>query len=115
MPEEGFDNSKLASFDIEVMKVSPSYEKVAPILSERLELKTPFNELEGQQLEAVELQIASMSIAEKKLASSVVKKNAFELSSSLAPVFGEGEEGQSWASLIFGIGVLGMGFSLSSS
>ncbi|MAQ91195.1 MAG: hypothetical protein CMM03_15160 [Rhodopirellula sp.] len=108
---EGFDNSKLASFDIEVMKVSPSYEKVAPILSERLELKTPFNELEGQQLEAVELQIASMSIAEKKLASSVVKKNAFELSSSLAPVFGEGEEGQSWASLIFGIGVLGMGFS----
>ncbi len=52
-----------------------------------------------------------MPMAEKQLASSLVKRNAFQLSSALAPIFGEGDAGKDKASLIFGIGVLGMGFS----
>ena len=56
-------------------------------------------------------QILAMPLAEKQLASSLVKRDAFQLSSALAPMFGEGDAGKDKASLIFGIGVLGMGFS----
>ena len=59
----------------------------------------------------IDQEINAMPMAEKQLASSLVKRNAFQLSSALAPIFGEGDAGKDKASLIFGIGVLGMGFS----
>lgn len=50
--------------------------------------------------------IAALSEADKKLAATLVKRDAFQLSQSLQPLLGE-----QWANWIFGIGVLGMGFS----
>jgi Mn2+/Fe2+ NRAMP family transporter len=44
--------------------------------------------------------------AEKRLASTLVKRDAFQLSQSLSPLLGERV-----ANLMFGLGVLGMGFS----
>jgi len=57
---------------------------------------------EAEQLE----QIAALPLAEKRIASSLVRRNAFQLSQSLAPLLGEEN-----ANLVFGIGVFGMGFS----
>ncbi|MBK96729.1 MAG: hypothetical protein CMJ79_13610 [Planctomycetaceae bacterium] len=61
--------------------------------------------------EELDPRILAMPLAEKQLASSLVKRNAWQLSSALAPIFGGGDVGKDKASRIFGIGVLGMGFS----
>lgn len=53
-----------------------------------------------------EKMIADLPIEEKEVAASLVKRNAFQLSESLAPLLGA-----TMANMIFGIGVLGMGFS----
>ncbi len=50
--------------------------------------------------------MAQLPEAEKRLAGTLVKRDAFQLAQSLAPLLGE-----RWAKLIFGLGVLGMGFS----
>jgi Mn2+/Fe2+ NRAMP family transporter len=50
--------------------------------------------------------IAELPEAEKRLAGTLVKRDAFQLAQSLSPLLGE-----SWSNLIFGLGVLGMGFS----
>jgi Mn2+/Fe2+ NRAMP family transporter len=57
----------------------------------------------GEQLLAG---MASLSVVEKKVASSLHKRNASQLSLSLEPLLGKGV-----ANYVFGIGVLGMGFS----
>jgi Mn2+/Fe2+ NRAMP family transporter len=59
--------------------------------------------LPAEQQEAL---IAAMPRKEKEVAASLVKRNAFQLSKSLAPLLGDAT-----ANTIFGIGVLGMGFS----
>ena len=82
---------------------------MVPTLAARLGETVP--EQEGEALDALHAKIASMPMAEKQLASSLVKRNAFQLSNALAPIFGEGDAGKNKASMIFGIGVLGMGFS----
>lgn len=55
-------------------------------------------------------EVAKLAVAlpeeEKQLAAALVKRNAFQLSESLAPLLGERN-----AQLIFGLGVFGMGFS----
>ncbi len=48
----------------------------------------------------------SFSIAEKKLAATLVTRDAFDLANSLKPL-----SGQSFANLVFGLGVLGMALS----
>ena len=50
--------------------------------------------------------MAALPAAEKKIASSMVQRNASDLAKTLAPALGE-----RGASLIFGLGVFGMGFS----
>ena len=50
--------------------------------------------------------IAALPEAEKRVASSLVRRNAFQLSQALAPLLGEGV-----ANAVFGLGVFGMGFS----
>ena len=57
---------------------------------------------EEQQLD----RIANLSETDKKMAATLVKRNAFQLAQSLAPLLGERN-----ANIVFGIGVLGMGFS----
>lgn len=103
---QDFEKTSLASSDITVMSQSEYFKAVAPILTDRLGKAA--NGLSEEELHA---KIAAMPMGEKQLASSLVKRNAFQLSSALAPIFGEGEAGKDKASLIFGIGVLGMGFS----
>lgn len=50
--------------------------------------------------------IANLPENDKKMAATLVKRNAFQLAQSLAPLLGERN-----ANIVFGIGVLGMGFS----
>ena len=97
-------DEQLGSDDISVMKQSPLYGKASQSLIARLEtLDETTKEL---TLEEKELMIAGLPNAEKRIAASLVKRNAFQLSKSLAPLLGERR-----ANLVFGIGVLGMGFS----
>jgi Mn2+/Fe2+ NRAMP family transporter len=49
---------------------------------------------------------ADLPDAEKRLAGTLVKRDAFQLAKSLAPLLGD-----NWANWVFGLGVLGMGFS----
>ena len=104
-----FDKTPLASSELSTMKSSEYFAAVAPTLADRL--GESYTEATGTELADLEARIAAMPMAEKQLASSLVKRNAFQLSSALAPIFGEGDAGKDKASLIFGIGVLGMGFS----
>ena len=97
-------DEQLGSGDIVVMKQSPLYGKASESLIARLEaLDETTKEL---TLEEKEVMIAGLPKAEKRIAASLVKRNAFQLSKSLAPLLGERQ-----ANLVFGIGVLGMGFS----
>lgn len=57
---------------------------------------------EGEQA----AKIAGLPENDKKMAATLVKRNAFQLAQSLAPLLGERN-----ANIVFGIGVLGMGFS----
>ncbi len=56
--------------------------------------------------DALATTMAALPDAEKKLAGTVVKRDAFQLAQSLAPLLGDRN-----ANFIFGLGVLGMGFS----
>lgn len=103
---QDFEKTPLASSDITVMSESEYFKAVVPTLTDRLDKAA-----DGLNEEELHAKIAAMPMAEKQLASSLVKRNAFQLSSALAPIFGEGDAGKDKASLIFGIGVLGMGFS----
>ena len=93
------------STDPAVMQQSPFFEKGSQLLAARLEheLGEDFIGLsKGDQLG----RIAALPEAEKQIVSSLVKRNAFQLSESLAPLLGEDR-----ANLVFGLGVFGMGFS----
>jgi len=50
--------------------------------------------------------IAALPEEEKRIASALAKRDAFQLSQTLSPLLGEGN-----AKLVFGLGVFGMGFS----
>ena len=54
---------------------------------------------------------AGLSESEKRLAPTLVKPNSKQLASTLAPLFGEGEQGAKTANFVFGLGALAMGFS----
>ena len=55
---------------------------------------------------AVLARIAELSVDERRIAASLVKRDAFQLSKSLAPLLGPDN-----ANLVFGLGIFGMGFS----
>lgn len=73
---------------------------------------TSFDDLnDDQKSQAVKApatltKIAALSEDEKRIAASVVQRDAFQLSRSLAPLLG-----QEAANMVFGIGIFGMGFS----
>ena len=98
-------DENFASNDPAVMQQSDTFGSAKKNLMERMELEfgAEFTALsEPQQLE----RIAALPAKEKRIASSLVRRNAFQLSQSLAPLLGEEN-----ANLVFGIGVFGMGFS----
>jgi len=55
---------------------------------------------------ATRIQIVNLPLEEKTIAASMMQRNAVQLSKALSPLLGENA-----ANLIFGLGVLGMGFS----
>ena len=97
-------DEKFGSTDIAVMKDSPLYKDGSGHLMARLEATDEsVKDLSNEEKEAL---IAKLPKAEKEVAASLVKRNAFDLSQSLSPLLG-GKMGNT----VFGIGVLGMGFS----
>jgi len=71
-------------------------------------------ELEGKQLASLSedeqtsaiAEMAALPVEEKRIASSLVRRDAFKLSTALAPLLGT-----ELANLVFGLGIFGMGFS----
>ena len=96
----------LTSNDPKEMQQSPLYAGASKVLIQRLEYQQGAEQFSAlganEQLGA----IASLPESEKRLAASLVRRNAFELSQALAPLLGA-----KLANLIFGIGILAMGFS----
>lgn len=96
----------LASTNVDEMVESEYFAGVRPFLESRLRHEMGsdrFDALsEREQLAA----IANLSAEEKRIAASLVKRDAFQLSKSLAPLLGERN-----ANLVFGLGIFGMGFS----
>ncbi|TWT74021.1 divalent metal cation transporter [Allorhodopirellula solitaria] len=98
-------DDKLASTDVAVMQQSPLFPKVEKDLLHRVE--ATLGDAAESTDQATKLQMmADLPDAEKRLAGALVKRDAFELSQTLAPLLG-----QSRAKLVFGLGVFGMGFS----
>ena len=98
-------DENFASNDPTVMQQSETFGSAKGNLTARMELEfgAEFTALsEAQQLQ----RIAALPVEEKRIASSLVRRNAFQLSQSLAPLLGKEN-----ANLVFGIGVFGMGFS----
>jgi Mn2+/Fe2+ NRAMP family transporter len=99
-------DDQLASQNPETMTSSPMFGKVEKSLQARVEHQVGSEEFalwsDQQRLSAM----ASLPIAEKQVALSLVQRDAFQLSRSLSPLLGEDR-----ANLIFGLGIFGMGFS----
>lgn len=98
-------DDQLASSDPAVMQQSPTFKDVQNSLTARVE-STLGDAAATTSDEAKLAMVAALPEEEKRLASALVKRNAFQLSQTLAPLLGEGK-----AKLVFGLGVFGMGFS----
>ncbi|MFP6619904.1 MAG: divalent metal cation transporter [Pirellulaceae bacterium] len=97
-------DDNFGSTDVAVMKKSALYKDGSGHLIARLEATdASAKDLTDEEKAA---RIAELPKAEKEVAASLVKRNAFQLSESLAPLLGA-----TTANTVFGIGVLGMGFS----
>ncbi len=96
-------DDRFASNDPLVMQQSETFASAEGNLMARMELEAGFSALTPDQQLA---RIAALPVEEKRIASSLVRRNAFQLSQSLAPLLGEEN-----ANLVFGIGIFGMGFS----
>ncbi|WP_145420300.1 divalent metal cation transporter [Planctomycetes bacterium K23_9] len=98
-------DAELASTDIAVMQTSPIYGGVESNLLARVDAE--LGDAAATTDEAAKLEmVAALPEAEKRIAAALVKRNAFQLSRTLAPLLGETN-----ANLVFGLGVFGMGFS----
>jgi Mn2+/Fe2+ NRAMP family transporter len=98
-------DDQLASRELAVMQQSPMYNDVSGILLARVDdhLGDAAASTDPEQ----KLQLAAeLDKNEKILALALVKRNAFQLSKTLSPLLGE-----QLANFVFGLGVLGMGFS----
>ena len=99
-------DDQFSSTDPEIMQTSSLFAGAESVLKARIEDglgKQAYEQLDDQ--ERLE-RIAALPVAEKRIASSLVRRNAFQLSAALAPLLGDRV-----ANLVFGIGVFGMGFS----
>jgi len=99
-------DEELVSDDPAVMQTSALFAGASSILAARVEHEIGTEAYKAMGEEEQFAQMAALPEAEKRIAASLVRRNAFQLSQSLAPLLG-----QSTANIIFGVGVLGMGFS----
>ena len=98
-------DGNLASSDLAVMQSSPMFESAKGPLLKRVDAMLG-DAAASTDEDAKLVMAADLSLEEKKLALSLVKRNAFQLSDTLAPLLGT-----TLANLVFGLGVFGMGFS----
>ncbi|MDV6029241.1 MAG: divalent metal cation transporter [Phycisphaera sp. RhM] len=99
-------DDSLASNDLATMQQSPYYQGVEPILLGRVNHELGAEAAASMSSEEKLQRVAALSVEEKRVALSLVKRNAFQLSGTLEPLLG-----QSLSNLVFGLGVFGMGFS----
>jgi hypothetical protein len=98
-------DDQLASSELAVMQQSPMYGDVNGILLARVD--DQLGDAAASTSPEQKLQMAAeLDQNEKILALALVKRNAFQLSNTLAPLLGK-----QLANFVFGLGVLGMGFS----
>jgi Mn2+/Fe2+ NRAMP family transporter len=102
----GKTDDAFLSSDPEVMATSPIFAGAADPLSARMVEEMGEDEWSALSESEQAAKYAALPEAEKLLASTLVKRNAFQLSQSLEPLLGV-----KWANYVFGLGVLGMGFS----
>jgi Mn2+/Fe2+ NRAMP family transporter len=99
-------DKEFESNDPAVVVTSPLFDGAKKTLSARIEHETGKEAFELLTDDEINAKIAALSIEEKKIGVSLVKRNAFQLSQALAPLLG-----QQNANLVFGLGIFGMGFS----
>lgn len=98
-------DEKLASTDLATMQESPLFGKVESALLARVDAELG-DAAESTDADAKLQMLAALPEDEKRIAAALVKRDAFQLSQTLAPLLGD-----SPAKLVFGLGVFGMGFS----
>ena len=96
------DDAFLSS-DPSMMQSSKLFAAAEPVLAARLGYELYGEELSNDDRVQVYAQLPEN---EKRVAASLVRRNAFQLSQALAPLLGDHN-----ANLVFGLGILGMGFS----
>lgn len=97
------DDAFLSTDPVE-MQTSSLFDGAKDALTDRVQLNASDAELSDDELLR---RIASLPAAEKKIASSMVKRSAFELATAIAPLLGS----EQTARIAFGMGIFGMGFS----
>ena len=94
----------LSSRDLSIMQQSPMFDSIKDSLIARVKLSA---DAIGASSDAEVLeQVALLPTAEKQLALALVKRDSFQLSETLTPLLGP-----TLSNLVFGLGVLAMGFS----
>ena len=99
-------DEEFLSQDPATMQTSDAYAAAEGNLMGRVELEVGEEKFETLSDEEKAQLVAQLPESEKLIASSLVKRDAFQLSQSLAPLLGE-----KTANLVFGLGIFGMGFS----
>ena len=98
-------DDELASDDPVIIQTSENYGAVKDQILARA-AKVDGIKTEGISDEDALALVAASPAQERQIASSLIKRNAFQLSAALSPILGETK-----ASLVFGFGIFGMGFS----
>ena len=98
-------DKKLASDDPVIIQTSENYGAVKDQILARA-AKVDGIKTEGISDEDALALVAASPAQERQIASSLIKRNAFQLSAALSPILGETK-----ASYVFGFGIFGMGFS----
>lgn len=97
------------SDDPAVFQTSDLFGPASPMLLERVRPELTgqkFSDLSTAEQQTALAEMAALPESEKRIASSLVRRDAFKLSKALAPLLG-----RDTANLVFGLGVFGMGFS----
>ncbi|MCH2210025.1 MAG: divalent metal cation transporter [Fuerstiella sp.] len=106
----GKADEKFLSSDPAIMQQSVLFGKTTAMLKERVVGPEAWSKLakadRGTLTDEELLQVAALPAAEKRIASSLTKRGAFDLSKALEPLLGKRTSGY-----VFGLGILGMGFS----
>lgn len=106
----GQADEQFLSTDPAVMQESPLFGKAASMLKERVtpaeDFKTLSKDAQGTLKDDDLAAAAALPDAEKKIISSLTKRGAFDLSKALEPLLGA-----DMSRYVFGLGILGMGFS----